>query len=98
MRKYVRKYWKLFSTAVLFLALEALCDLLQPTIMSKIIDVGVADKNLQYVLKMGGLMLLITAFGAIAASLRSTICKHCFAKLWSRVALRFIPENPITFL
>ncbi|MCQ6280293.1 ABC transporter ATP-binding protein [Bacillus sp. EB600] len=73
LRKYVRKYWKLFSTAVLFLALEALCDLLQPTIMSKIIDVGVADKNMQYVLKMGGVMLMITAFGAVAASLRSTI-------------------------
>src|SRR5213080_3526837 len=73
LRKYVRKYWKLFSTAVLFLALEALCDLMQPTIMSKIIDVGVADKNMQYVLKMGGVMLLITAFGAVAASLRSTI-------------------------
>ena len=73
LRKYVRKYWKLFSPAVLFLALEALCDLLQPTIMSKIIDVGVADRDLKYVLKMGGVMLLITAFGAVAASLRSAI-------------------------
>jgi ATP-binding cassette subfamily B multidrug efflux pump len=73
LRKYVRKYWKLFSTAVLFLACEALCDLLQPTIMSKIIDVGVAGRNLSYVLKMGGLMLLITAFGAVAASLRSIL-------------------------
>lgn len=73
LRKYVRKYWKLFSTAVLFLACEALCDLLQPTIMSKIIDVGVAGRNLSYVLKMGGVMLLITAFGAVAASLRSVL-------------------------
>jgi ATP-binding cassette subfamily B protein len=71
--KYVKKYWKLFSTAVLFLACEALCDLLQPTIMSKIIDVGVAGRNLSYVLKMGGVMLLITAFGAVAASLRSIL-------------------------
>jgi ATP-binding cassette, subfamily B, multidrug efflux pump len=73
LRKYVRKYWKLFSTAVLFLACEALCDLLQPTIMSKIIDVGVAGRDLSYVLKMGGVMLLITAFGAVAASLRSVL-------------------------
>lgn len=71
--KYVKKYWKLFSTAVLFLACEALCDLLQPTIMSKIIDVGVAGRNLSYVLKMGGVMLVITAFGAVAASLRSIL-------------------------
>ncbi len=72
-RKYIRKYWKLFSTAVFFLALEAVCDLLQPTIMSKIIDNGVSYRNMQYVLQMGGVMLLITALGAVAASLRSTI-------------------------
>lgn len=73
LKKYVRKYWKLFSVAVLFLTIEALCDLMQPTIMSKIIDVGVARKNNQYVFQMGGIMLLITAFGAIAASTRSIL-------------------------
>lgn len=73
LRKYVKTYWKLFFTAVFFLMCEALCDLMQPTIMSKIIDVGVASKNLHYVLKMGGLMLLITGCGAIAASTRSTL-------------------------
>lgn len=62
-----------FFTAVFFLMCEALCDLMQPTIMSKIIDIGVASNNLQYVLKLGGLMLLITGCGAIAASLRSTL-------------------------
>ncbi|NEY18559.1 ABC transporter ATP-binding protein [Bacillus ginsengihumi] len=73
LRKYAKKYWKLFFTAVFFLMCEALCDLMQPTIMSKIIDIGVASNNLQYVLKLGWLMLLITGCGAIAASLRSTL-------------------------
>ncbi|GGE55037.1 ABC transporter ATP-binding protein [Pullulanibacillus camelliae] len=73
LRKYAKKYWKLFFTAVFFLMCEALSDLMQPTIMSKIIDVGVASKNMDYVLKLGGLMLLITACGAVAASLRSTL-------------------------
>ncbi|RAN83856.1 ABC transporter, partial [Bacillus sp. SRB_28] len=45
----------------------------QPTIMAKIIDEGVANKDIHYVLKMGGLMLLITAFGAISASTRSVV-------------------------
>ncbi|WML46328.1 ABC transporter ATP-binding protein [Neobacillus sp. PS3-40] len=70
---YVRKYGKLFSIAVLFLTFEALCDLMQPTIMSKIIDIGVANKDVHYILKMGGIMLLITAFGAISASTRSVL-------------------------
>lgn len=71
--KYIKKYWKSFSLAVLFLTFEAISDLLMPTIMAKIIDVGVAGRDLNYVLKMGGLMLLITLFGAIAASTRSIL-------------------------
>ncbi|MFB3169812.1 ABC transporter ATP-binding protein [Neobacillus sp. 179-C4.2 HS] len=71
--KYIKKYWKSFSLAVLFLTFEAISDLLMPTIMAKIIDVGVAGRDIGYVLKMGGLMLLITLFGAIAASTRSIL-------------------------
>lgn len=41
--------------------------------MAKIIDVGVAERDIGYVLKMGGLMLLITLFGAVAASTRSIL-------------------------
>lgn len=62
--------------AVLFLTFEAISDLLMPTIMAKIIDVGVAGKDLNYVLKMGGLMLLITLFGAVSASTRSIIASN----------------------
>ncbi|MBU5213315.1 ABC transporter ATP-binding protein/permease [Heyndrickxia oleronia] len=73
LNKYIKKYWLPFSVAVLFLTFEAICDLLQPTIMSKIIDVGVANRDLDYVFKYGGLMLLITAGGAIAASTRNIL-------------------------
>jgi ATP-binding cassette subfamily B multidrug efflux pump len=71
--KYIKRYWKPFFTAIIFLTLEAMCDLMQPTIMSKIVDVGVAGKNLNYIMHMGGLMLLITAVGALAACTRNVI-------------------------
>ncbi|SDM99584.1 ABC transporter ATP-binding protein [Bacillus sp. OK048] len=71
--KYIKKYWKSFSLAVLFLTFEAISDLMMPTIMAKIIDVGVVGRDLDYVLKMGGVMLLITLFGAVSASIRSVI-------------------------
>lgn len=71
--KYIHKYWRPFTIAVLFLTFEAICDLLQPTIMSKIIDVGVAGNDLNYVLRMGGLMLFITLLGALAASTRNIL-------------------------
>jgi ATP-binding cassette subfamily B multidrug efflux pump len=71
--KYIKNYWKSFSLAVIFLTFEAISDLLQPTIMALIIDKGVANRDIDYILKMGGLMLLIAAFGAISASIRSVV-------------------------
>jgi ATP-binding cassette, subfamily B, multidrug efflux pump len=71
--KYWSKYWKPFTSAITFLMVEAVCDLLQPTIMAKIVDVGVAEGNLQYVLWMGSIMLGVTAFGATSAILRNFI-------------------------
>ncbi|QCJ44959.1 ABC transporter ATP-binding protein [Bacillus sp. S3] len=71
--KYIKKYWKSFSIAVLFLTFEAISDLMQPTIMAKIIDEGVARRDIHTVLKLGGLMLAITAFGALSASTRSVM-------------------------
>ena len=86
-REYSSKYWKPFLSAFVFLMCEAACDLLQPTIMAKIVDVGVAGNRLDYVLRMGGLMLLITAVGAVAASgrniLSSRVSQHFGADLRS---------------
>lgn len=75
-KSYIHKYWKGFFTAVLFVTLEALCDLMQPTIMSQIVDKGVANKSLNYVIAKGGVMLLITALGAVAASIRNVISSN----------------------
>ena len=78
---YAHKYCMGFCTAVFFVILEAFCDLMQPTIMSKIVDVGVANKNLNYVIKMGIIMLIIAGFGAIAASIRNVISSNVSQKL-----------------
>ncbi|MBP0724973.1 ABC transporter ATP-binding protein [Bacillus sp. RG28] len=76
LKKYRAKYGKKFLIAVLFLTFEAICDLLQPTIMSKIIDNGVVNKDLHYVLKLGAFMLAITAIGAISATTRNIISSN----------------------
>lgn len=44
--RYSKKYSKQFGTAVGFVIVEALCDLMQPTRMSKIIDKGVAEQQM----------------------------------------------------
>ncbi|KZE50392.1 ABC transporter [Brevibacillus parabrevis] len=75
-QKYIKKYGFVASVSMIFLTVEALCDLLQPTIMSRIIDIGVAQRDLDYVLKTGGLMLLITALGAVAATIRNLLATY----------------------
>lgn len=72
-RKYVAKYWKGFSLAILFLMLEASADLMMPTLLADIIDHGIANSDLNYVLQMGGIMLLITLAGAASASVRNIL-------------------------
>ncbi|MCQ1529637.1 ABC transporter ATP-binding protein [Lutispora saccharofermentans] len=73
LNKYIKIYWRRFMAALVFLTIEALCDLLQPTIMSRIVDHGVAGKDMTYVLSMGGVMLLVTAIGAGAAVGRNSV-------------------------
>lgn len=80
LRKYARSHGKMFGVAVCFLTFEALCDLILPTLMSTIIDSGVAEKKMDVVLRLGGLMVLITAFGAVSASLRNVISSRVSQK------------------
>lgn len=73
LNKYIIKYWKSFLSAIIFLSLEAACDLIQPTIMAKIVDIGVENKDLDYVFKLIIIMLLITGIGTIGATIRNII-------------------------
>lgn len=79
-KKYIKNYWKPFFIALIFLTFEALCDLMQPTIMSRIVDKGVANKDIDYVIKNGGLMLLVTALGAVSAVSRNIISSNVSQK------------------
>jgi len=84
-KKYIKKYWKLFCAGVAFLTLEAVCDLMQPTIMAKIVDVGVADKNMNYIVHMGEIMLAVTLIGALAAVSRNFLASNVSQKFGSEL-------------
>lgn len=71
--KYINKYIKLFIIGISFLITEAICDLMQPRIMSTIIDIGVANNDLEFIISKGFQMLLITGLGAICAIMRNII-------------------------
>ena len=72
-KRYFNKYKFLFIMAVSCVFFEAICDLLQPTIMARIIDEGVKSSQVETVIKLGLLMLMITAFGACFATARNIL-------------------------
>ncbi len=72
-RRYWKKYGFLFVIAVICVLFEALCDLMQPTIMADIIDNGVKSGKVPVILHYGMLMLLITLLGAVFATVRNIL-------------------------
>ncbi len=81
--KYIRPYlfWTLISPA--FMLLEVFMDLLQPMLMSKIIDVGVANGDNPYIVRMCILMCTVAIFGVIGGvgnMIFSTKAGYGFAK------------------
>ncbi|MDI4646067.1 ABC transporter ATP-binding protein [Cohnella hashimotonis] len=81
LRKYMSKYGLLFTLSLALVALEGVCDLLLPTLMSHMIDRGVLTRELHVVAQYGGWMLAITAAGAFSALGRNVVS--------SRVSQRF---------
>jgi len=61
--KYLKPYWKATILAPLFMVLEVSMDLLQPKLMAEIVNNGVFDNDLEFILKTGGLMILVALFG-----------------------------------
>ena len=62
-----------FLAAVACLSVESVCDLLQPTIMARIVDSGVAARDLAVVIRYGLLMLGVAGIGAAGATGRNFI-------------------------
>ncbi len=63
--RFLKPCWKPALAAPLFMFLEVFMDLLQPTLMSDIVDNGVAKGDLAYVLAMSGRMILAALAGAV---------------------------------
>ena len=74
--KYLNKYKLPFFVAVCCVTCEAICDLLGPTLMSNIINMGIEQGTLSEVYYWGALMLLVTAFGACFAVTRNILASR----------------------
>ncbi|MGG0458645.1 ABC transporter ATP-binding protein [Bacillus mycoides] len=91
--QYLKPYMFFAIIGPLFMVLEVAMDLIQPTIMQHIIDVGIANRDLNYVIKMGLLMIGAAAIGLVgglgcmmystkaAVNFATDIRKDAFAKI-----------------
>jgi ATP-binding cassette subfamily B multidrug efflux pump len=70
MKKYLPffvQYKKALILAPMLVIIDVACEIVQPDLMSKIVDVGVGHKDLHYILQIGGIMLILSII-AIAAN------------------------------
>ncbi len=73
---YFGKYKYGFFAAVICVALEALCDLMGPTLMSHIINEGIGGGSVPAVYYWGLRMIFITALGAVFAVSRNILASR----------------------
>ena len=71
MLQYIRRHAVLFFTAIFFLTLETMADLMQPAFMAHIVDDGVKNMDVEQILIYGGVMFLIALAGAFGAVMRN---------------------------
>jgi ATP-binding cassette subfamily B multidrug efflux pump len=65
--RFLNNYKKQVIWGPIFKLLEAILELIVPIIMAKIIDIGIQNKDINYVLKMGSALLIIGIIGLASA-------------------------------
>lgn len=76
--KYISRYWVLVLMAVILLFIQAMCELTLPDYMSDIINTGVINSDISFILDTGRKMLIISLIG--------TLCSISVGYFASRVA------------
>ena len=67
----IRRHLGMFITAISFLVVESVSDLLQPSLMSNIVDEGIKQQNTALIVRYGALMLGVALMGAVGAVMRN---------------------------
>lgn len=61
---YLEPYRPTIGLVVLLLFLQALCQLYLPTLMADIVDIGIAQGDIAFIIRVGAVMLLVALIGA----------------------------------
>ena len=73
LKRYLRKYKKESVIAPMFKMLEACFELLTPLVMARIVDVGIRDRDMGYIMMMCAVMVALGCLGCCAQLRRSIL-------------------------
>ena len=73
---YMKGYWKECILGPVFKLLEAIFELIVPLVTARMIDVGIANRDMGYIWRMGGLMIVLAACGLLFA----LVCQYFASK------------------
>jgi ATP-binding cassette subfamily B multidrug efflux pump len=98
--EYMSEYIGMFLGALALLVIQAICDLSLPDYMSDIVDNGVINGNVNYIIQIGVKMILITllsaacmvATGYLASRIAASTARDMRADVFKRVQTFSNPE------
>ncbi len=98
MLKMLKPYRKGLLLATIAITVSTLCDLLLPTIMSEILNNGIQEKDLDYILGCCGIMLAVSVLGLLTVVVGSKISCNVVASFCADVRERvFRKVNQMSF-
>ncbi len=65
--RFLKSYTAYIAVVIVLLFVQVLSDLYLPTLMANIVDHGIVNKDVNYILRVGGFMLLVAAGGTLCA-------------------------------
>ncbi|CAM2851272.1 ABC transporter ATP-binding protein [Hathewaya histolytica] len=69
--KFLKKYSAYIITVLVLLFFQSMSELYLPNLMSKIVDTGIVKGDTNYILRVGGFMLVVAALGTICTVIAS---------------------------
>ena len=90
---YMKGYWKECILGPIFKLLEAIFELIVPLVTAKMIDVGITNRDIGYIWKMGGAMFLLAACGlafALICQYYASKCAYGFGTALRRALYRHV--------
>ncbi|MEG1003929.1 MAG: ABC transporter ATP-binding protein [Clostridium sp.] len=71
--KHLKPYTKQLTFVILLLFVQTMAQLYLPTLLSEIVDTGIINGDVNYILKIGGVMIFVALIGGIATIFASFI-------------------------